>query len=232
MTVSTIATASAKITVLGAGGRAGRAIIAEAVSRGHTVAALVRVPSRHNDLSGDQVTIIGGDALDAQSVSAAAAGSAAIISAVTPFTEPPKSFDTLDADFYARAADATIAASGSGTRRLIMVSLFATLATSTGVPVMDDPNLFPPRLRPFAAAHLAGVDRLARSSPTVDWLALAPSPNLSAHATPTGAYKLGDHTFDAKEAAEPLSYSDLALAIVDQIEEPTYHREHVAVYGT
>ncbi|HEX2312530.1 MAG TPA: NAD(P)H-binding protein, partial [Thermomonospora sp.] len=40
-----------KIIVFGAGGRAGRAAVAEAVRRGHEVTAVVRDPARHPDLA-------------------------------------------------------------------------------------------------------------------------------------------------------------------------------------
>ncbi|MGW4698416.1 NAD(P)H-binding protein, partial [Kitasatospora cineracea] len=41
----------ARIVVFGAGGRVGRAAVAEAVRRGHAVTAVVRDPDRHPELA-------------------------------------------------------------------------------------------------------------------------------------------------------------------------------------
>ncbi|WP_211310633.1 hypothetical protein [Thermasporomyces composti] len=52
-----------------------------------------------------------------------------------------------------------------------------------------------------------------------------------AHAPRTGRYELGDDHADTTKWQRPLSYADLAVAALDQIERPTRHREQVAVYG-
>lgn len=233
MTSETSAPAPLKIAVLGAGGRAGRTITAEATARGHSVTSVVREPQRHLDLQGDHVTLVAGDALDTVSMATTVSGCAAIVSAVTPFTAPPASFDDFDTTYYERVADTLITtATTMSVTRVVVISLFATLDLPGGGKVLDDPALFPPQLRPFAAAHAAGTERLKLSGGAVDWLSLAPPPQLTADTPATRTYRLGDHTADTTALATPLSYADLAVAVIDQIEQPTRHREHVAVYGT
>lgn len=220
------------ITVFGAGGRAGRAVVAEAVARGHRPTAVVRDPTRHPDLAGGSVQLRAGDALDPRSVTMTASDSEAIVSAVTPFTAPPPSFDDFDTGYYERAATALLAGAAKvGAARLIVVGLFATLHQSDGTLVLEDPALFPPSLRPFAVAHAAGVARLQRDGVAVDWIALAPPPQLRLDVSPTGSYRLGDAIAETGSWDAPLAYADLATAIIDQIETPTRHREHLAVYG-
>lgn len=219
-----------RIAVLGAGGRAGRAAVEEAHARGHRVVAIVRDPQRYPDLARERITVVRGDALDPGSVVAATAGCDAIVAAVTPFTAPPDSFEGFDASYYERVADGLIAAGQGGARRILVVSLFATLDLPDGRPVFDDSRAFPAELRPFAAAHAAGTARLTASDPDVDWLALAPPPQLIPGGPRTGHYRLGDHTVDLATEAS-LSYADLAIAILDEIERPTRHREHIAVSG-
>ncbi len=63
-----------RIVVFGAGGRAGRRTVAEAVARGRQVTAVVRDPGRYWELIGDQVTLVAGDVIQAGSVATVAAG--------------------------------------------------------------------------------------------------------------------------------------------------------------
>lgn len=235
------------ISVFGAGGRAGRAISAAAESRGHDVSAVVRDIHRHPGVSGDRISLVTGDALDPLSVAQAAAGSSAIVSAVTPFTAPPASFDGFDIGYYERVATALVeGAARAGVGRLVIVGLFATLRTPDGGLVLDDPALFPEALRPFARAHLRGVESLRalgdagagnhvegghHPAGTVDWLVLAPPPGLSTTVEPTGRYRIGTGTVERESWTAPLAYSDLARAVLDEIDHPTRHRDHVAIYA-
>lgn len=178
------------------------------------------------------ITLRAGDALDPASIMDATADVAALVSAVTPFTAPPSSFDDFDAGYYSRIAETMDAtAAGTGVERVVLISLFAALRSPAGGLVADDPTQFPEALRPFALAHHRGIDRLRGTGAGLDWLALAPPPMLHPEAPATGHYLLGDHTLDPRLAQAPLSYTDLATAVLDQIEHPTRHREHVAVYG-
>ncbi|WP_163544709.1 NAD(P)-dependent oxidoreductase [Occultella kanbiaonis] len=224
---------SQRLAVLGAGGRTGRAITAAATARGHQVTAVIRNPSRHTGVTRPGVTVVAGDALDAASLTAATVGADAILSAVTPFTAPPASFDDFDLGFYRRVMDSILtSARANGISRIICVGLFATVQSADGGLVADDERLFPPFLRPFAAAHVAGVTHLREHGGRVDWLVLAPPANLTVGASATGGYRLGGSTLDPASGVLPLSYADLAVAILDQVDHPTRHREHLAVYGT
>jgi putative NADH-flavin reductase len=209
----------AEIAVLGAGGRAGRAVVAEAIARGHTVTAIVRDPTRHADLEA-----VAADALDAGAVRRAAAGARAVVNAVAPFSGPPASFDGFDPAYFRRIADAMLAVPA----RLVGIGLFATLHDPAGRPLMDDPDRFPPALLPYARAHAAGVERLHETD--ADWVVLTPPPLLTDEAPRTGRYALGDRTVDSDRLERPLSYADLAVAALDQIERPT-RAGQVAVYA-
>ncbi|MEV8517386.1 NAD(P)H-binding protein [Dactylosporangium sp. NPDC051484] len=218
-----------RIAVFGAGGRAGRAITAEAVLRGHEVSALVRRVPPHADLASPSVTVTRADVTDPGEVARAAAGCAALVSAVTPASSP-QALARLDAsdtaDYFAKAADALLAARPA---RLVVIGLFATLHTPGGGLVLDDPSAFPPPLRPFALAHLAGLRRLEAGPADVDWAVLTPTAGLRHEGARTGRYRLGGETVPAEDA--PLSYVDLAVAVLDEIESPTVHRRRASVFG-
>ncbi|WP_329340406.1 NAD(P)H-binding protein [Streptomyces sp. NBC_00663] len=222
------------IVVFGGGGRAGRAVTAEARGRGYEVTAVVREPARYPALGAEGVTVVRGDVTDADSVGSVVGGHVAAVHAVSPFSGPEQGFDTLDPDFFVKAADALLSGlAATGVRRLVAVGLFVNLLGADGRPLMDDPAVFPPEIRPFARAHTAGLDRLrahAAGEDTVDWVMLTPGGGLEEGAPCTGRYVFGGER--ATEGSQPtLSYADLAVAVVDEIERPTRHRTRVSVTG-
>lgn len=218
------------IVVFGAGGRAGRAVTAEARRRGCEVTAVVRDPARYRDLGADGVTVVRGDVTDPGSVGSVAGGQSAAVHAVSPFSGPEQGFDTLDPDFFVKAADALLGGlRTAGVRRLVAVGLGANLLGADGRPMMDDPVLLPPQIRPFALAHTAGLSRLRAEGEGgfVDWAMLTPGGGLDESAPRTGRYALGGER--APDGMRVLSYADLAVAVVDEIERPSVHRTRVSV---
>ncbi|BBJ37402.1 hypothetical protein SSPO_001200 [Streptomyces antimycoticus] len=208
-----------RIVVFGAGGRAGRAVTAEARGRGMKVTAVVRDPERYRDLGADGVAVVRGDVTDPGLVRAAAGGHVAAVHAVSPFSGPEQGFDSLDPDFFVKAADALLGGlAGAGVRRLVAVGLFANLLGADSRPVMDDPVAFPAEIRPFALAHTAGLTRLREEDG-----------GLEQSAPRTGRYRLGGERVPDGRAV--LSYTDLAVAVLDEIEAPTRHRTRVSVIG-
>ncbi|WP_329245599.1 NAD(P)H-binding protein [Actinoallomurus sp. NBC_01490] len=216
------------IVVYGAGGRAGRAVTAEARGRGHRVTAVVRDPARYGDLEAEGVRVVRGDVTDRSTVPAIVGGHDGVVHAVSPFSGPEQGFAGLDPEFFVTAADALLDGMAAvSVPRLVVIGLFANLNDASGRPVMDDPAAFPPEIRPFAAAHTAGLDRLReRDGTAVDWLVLTPPARLE-QAERTGRYTVGGEA--APPADAHLSYADLAVAIVDEIETPRHHRTRVSV---
>ncbi|RAY13749.1 flavin reductase [Actinomadura craniellae] len=214
------------IVIFGAGGRAGRAITAEARTRGHRVTAAVRDPARHTGLATDGVHLVRGDVTDAQGVPALVRGHAAAVHAVSPFSGPEQGLAGLDPDFFVKAADALL---GSGVPRLLLIGLFANLRDARGGLVMDDPAAFPTELRPFATAHTAGLDRLRTRTTATDWLMLTPPARLDPAGLRTGHYRIGGETTPPEPAH--LSYADLAVAVIDEIETPRHHHTRVSIFN-
>lgn len=218
-----------RLAVFGAGGRAGRAITEEALRRGHRVTAVVRDPRKHAGIADRPVELVAGDVTDPASVESAARGADAVVHAVSPFSGPEQGFADLDPRFFVRSSDALRAGmAAAGVERLVLIGLFANLWTAGGGLVMDDPALFPPTIRPFARAHTDGLDRL-RATTGPDWLMLTPPAGLGQDAPSTGRYCLLDESLPLTDAE--LSYADLAVAVVDEAQDPTRHRTRVAVVG-
>ncbi|WDZ84609.1 NAD(P)-dependent oxidoreductase [Micromonospora cathayae] len=218
------------IVVFGAGGRAGRAVTGEAVRRGHPVTAVVRDPNRYPGLAAPGVTLLAGDVTDPAATARIVPGHLGAVAAVTPASDPGAlaALDRFDDGFYVRAVDALLA--GAGVPRVVLIGLFATLLDGTGRRVLDDPAVFPASLRAFALAHDAGLDRLRAARTPVDWLVLTPPAMLDPAGPRTGRYRVGGDTVPT-DGSGPLSYADLAVATLDEIESPTRHRTRVAVYA-
>ncbi|SEC09747.1 NAD(P)-dependent oxidoreductase [Streptomyces sp. TLI_105] len=209
------------IIVFGAGGRVGRAAVAEAVARGHRVTAVVRDPAAYGDLEGAGVTLVRGDATDAASVAALAAGHDAAVNAAVRLDVP-------SVDFFTAAAKAMVAGlTEAGVGRLITLGIATTLETAPGVRLMDAPD-FPEQYRTFSQGHVAEFELLtAEAGPGLDWLMVVPGLDLNAEAERTGGYRTAVGT--ALEGPGRIAHADLALALLDEIERPRHSRVQLAV---
>jgi putative NADH-flavin reductase len=207
-----------KIVVFGAGGRAGRRVVAEAAARGHTVTAVTRTPdSRSADR---RITVVGGDVTDAASVAAAATGHDAAITAAVRLDVPA-------VEFYTAATRALVAGlTEAGVSRLVLVGIGSALEVEPGRRMLDDPA-FPADHRAFALGHVAQLDVLADAP--IDWVVLAPpAVFLDEAAERTGRYRTGG-TAPLEPEPTSFSYADLAVALVDEADSPRHHRALVAV---
>ncbi|WP_190218247.1 NAD(P)-dependent oxidoreductase [Streptomyces griseosporeus] len=206
-----------KIIVFGAGGRAGRAAVGEAVRRGHHVTAVVRDPDRYRDLEGAQVRLLVGDVTDAEAVADLANGHDA---AITAAYDPGAQADV----FFTTAAQALLdGLPRAGVDRLVVVGLAAVLEAADGTPLMDSPS-FPQEYRPFCVAHAAGTDVLRTSTTALDWLIVSPAGDFDADGEHSGRYSVA-----AANAASRISHHDFAIALLDEIDEPRHHRTQIGV---
>ncbi|MEV4255602.1 NAD(P)H-binding protein [Spirillospora sp. NPDC049652] len=212
------------IVVFGAGGRAGRRAVSEAVARGHEVTAVVRDPARHGHLAGAGVTLVVGDVTKADGVAAAAAGHDAAINAAVRLDVPAR-------EFFDAAARALLDGLGrAGVGRLVLVGIGTTLETAPGVLVHDAPG-FPAEGREFSLGHAAQLDAFRAADTEIDWLVVAPPPVvLDDDAPRTGRYRIGGgQVLPGGDGSASFSYADLAVALVDEIEAPKHHRTLAAV---
>jgi putative NADH-flavin reductase len=206
-----------QIVVFGAGGRAGREAVAEARRRGHGVTAVVRDPGRHEGLAGDRVSVAAGDVTTVDSVATLAVGHDAAVCAVYDPAADAHAFYTAAAralrDGLPRA----------GVTRLVVVGLASILPTADGAALMDTPG-YPQEYRSFYLAHAAGVTVLRGSTGPLDWVVVSPSGDFDHGAGRSGRYRRAP-----ADAASRISYADLAVALLDEVDTPRHHRTHVGV---
>ncbi|WP_347177092.1 NAD(P)H-binding protein [Parafrankia sp. EAN1pec] len=223
--------AQLRAAVLGAGGRAGRAVSRELVIRGHRVTGVVRDIRRHSSLGDLGVDVAEADATRGADLVEILREADVVVVAVTPFSAPPPAFDDFDEAFYEHVVAGVVgAARGSPATRLITVGLFATLTMADGRTAMDDPAVFPPRLLPFARAHARELPALRRLASAHDWLVVTPPAGLRADGVDdTAGYALVEPPVDHRLFEGVLGYGQLARAVADQSETPTLHWTQVAV---
>ncbi|KJE24364.1 putative NADH-flavin reductase [Frankia torreyi] len=223
--------APARVAVLGAGGRAGRAVSQEFVTRGHRVTGVVRDAGRHRSLGDLGVEVAEADATRGADLVDVLRDADVIVVAVTPFTAPPPSFDGFDEAFYEHIVATVVGgARTSSATRLITIGLFATLTMADGRMVMDDSAVFPPWLLPFARAHARELPALRRYASELDWLVVTPPAGLQADgAADSAGYVLVEPPLDRRLFEGVLGYGQLAHAVADQAETPTLHQTQVAV---
>ncbi|SEL97551.1 NAD(P)-dependent oxidoreductase [Nonomuraea pusilla] len=208
-----------RIVVFGAGGRAGRRVVAEAAGRGHEVTAVVRSAAAHPGLAAGGVRVVEGDVTDEGSVAAAAQGHDVAVQTTARMDVPSE-------EFYGAATRALIGGlAEAGVRRLVAVGIGTLLEVSPGVRLLDTPG-FPADARAFSLGHAAELDLLRGADGDLDWVVLAPPPVvLDDEAPRTGTYRIGD----GRVTEGPFSYADLAVALVDEAEQPRHHRVQVSV---
>ena len=196
-----------KILVIGARGRAGRAAVEEARGRGHEVVGVARTAD---------AGLVVGDVTDAARIAELAVGYDAVIAAVYDGSSDP-------GEFFPRAARALVEGlEKAGVRRLVWVGLASILPTADGTLLMDTEG-YPREYRSFFLAHKAALDTFAASS--LDWVSVAPTGDFD-HADPSrkDSYRVGP-----ADARDLISYADLAIALVDEVERPAHHGQAIGV---
>lgn len=220
-----------RIAVVGGTGFTGSAIVAVAAERGHDVVAIARsFPSDAADsASGTVPDGVAHLALDVTAPGAAEsvvdAGGArvdAIVSALSPRGSMAGAVAPADARL-ARAAQA------AGVR-LVVVGGFGSMRTSFDGPRVCETPGFPAAVRPESLEMLRVLELLASGPVDLDWLYVSPTAGYGPHGVQParGRRTLGGDV--VAPAMQEISVRDLALAVVEEIEEPT-RAGHVSVHA-
>lgn len=207
-----------RITIVGAAGMVGARVVAEAARRGHHPVAVLRSARQ---VAGGVPTIVA-DAHDSGRMRALFTEADAVVGATRPavgfeHTAPATTSALLDA------------AAASGTRLLVVGG--AGVLRNPHRPellVADSPEYVPDAIRPIAAAGIAQLTTCRAH--TADWTYLSPPAQLEPGAR-TGHYRRGTDTLllDA-DGKSWISAEDLAVAIVDELENTGAQRHFTVGY--
>ena len=204
-----------RIVLFGAGGRAGRQIWQQGRSRGHDVVAVLRNPATHPEIGG-----VSGDVTNIADVRRLTAGADVVINASARIDISPD-------QFFAASTRALIEGLQHG--RLLMIGIGTTLEPTAGIRLMDTPD-FPDEAKPFTIGHALELELLQQSPGELDWVVITPPPVvLAEHAKTDGALLVSAGPELLVSSDPTFTYTDLAVATVDEIDNATHHRTQIAV---
>ncbi len=205
-----------RITVLGATGKVGSRVVTEALSRGHEVTAVVRNSAGFNDLPA-AANARAGDVSNVEDVVKVSAGQDLVISAIRPAPGNESNIGQTTRSLMDGLAQTGV--------RLLVVGGAATLTVpgTGGKTVIEDSNFLPVAARHIGKASADQFD-VCRAETRVDWAYLSP-PAYLAPGERTGNYRLGaDELLLDAEGNSTISMEDLAVVLLDETEQPRYHR--------
>ncbi|WP_431942296.1 NAD(P)-dependent oxidoreductase [Micromonospora marina] len=201
------------IVVFGAGGTAGSRIAAEALERGHRVTAAVRRPEAVGYLP-PGVRTVTGDATSARSVRELAEDADVLVVAI----------GGGERELWRDAARTLVGTLREvpDPPRVIHVGGGSTLLTPKGTRYLDEPD-FPEEYRDSAHGQADALEFYRAGADGVTWTYVSPPPLEFHPGERTGHYRTGtDHPVTDAQGRSVLTYEDLAVAIVDEIENPRF----------
>ncbi|MDP9417244.1 MAG: NAD(P)H-binding protein [Actinomycetota bacterium] len=211
-----------RINVLGGTGYGGAAVVRETARRGHTVISFSRQAPEHPI---DGVTYRLGSLLDTDVLDDAVRDAEVVFVAVSPRGDMAGRVEGLLDALVERAA-------ASGVRVGVLGGA-SSLLMSPGGPRLFDAHPPAPEIRPEVLTGLALLETLQASPDELDWFYVSPPLDFGACVPKpvTGSYRLSDDVLLVDELGRStISADDLAVAVLDEVEQPRHRRRrfHVA----
>ena len=207
-----------KIAVISANGKAGSLIVKEAIERGHEVTAIVRGENKtlaKKIISKDLFNLTKEDLQ----------GFDAVVSAFATWSVETLEQHTSSLQYLSDLISET------DTRLLVVVgagSLFTDESLSTTI--SETPE-FPKDYLPVANAMKNGLNELKKRN-DVKWTYISPAGDFDFESPKTGKYILSGEIFTVNDKGESfISYSDYAIAFVDEIEKGNHIKQRISVLG-
>lgn len=213
-----------KIALIGATGYVGNAILNELTNRNYKVTAIARNTDKITN-ENENITKRNADIFKTEELTEILNGSDVVISAYNPGWTNPNIHD----DYLKGAESIQKAVEQSDANRLIIIGGAGTMKID-GNYIVDGPD-FPKEIYPGASAvKKYFVENLSKNE-TLDWEFFSPAIEMNMFSEDkdrgrTGAYRYGNDTpvFD-NEGRSRHSVEDLAVAIVDEIEQKQFVRK-------
>jgi putative NADH-flavin reductase len=214
-----------KIALIGASGFVGSAVLSEALNRGHYVAAVIRHPGNIK-IENSNLKIVKADVLKYDEAEEAIKGSDIVISTYNPGWTNPDIYN----EFIEGSLNIQAAVKNAGVKRLIVVGGAGSLYVAPDIQVVDTPQ-FPADFKEGAKAARDYLNIL-RKEKDLQWTFLSPALEMH-HGTSglrKGSYRSGleNPVFD-ENGRSVISVEDIAVAIIDEAENPKHIRERFTV---
>lgn len=201
------------IAIIGASGFIGSALRDEALSRGHTVTALVSRPERLE--ARDGLTVKKADVQQTERLANQLQGFDAVLSAFSGHAQEDV------AGYFAKGFDSILSAAKlAGVKRLMVVGGAGSLEVAPGKQLIDTPD-FPAQYKATAEGARYALNAL-QGQDDVAWTMLSPAAMI-APGERTGQYRLGTNQLLTDTNGESrISVEDYAKAMIDELEEPAH----------
>lgn len=212
----------ARIHVLGGTGHGGAAVVREAVRRGHTVTAYSRnLPTEPVE----GATYVQGSLVDPDFLAASVLDADVVFEALSPRGDMADRLADVR-EHLIKLADLT------GVRLGVLGGASSVRVTEDG-PRLFDVHEVPAEVLPEVEAGLALLEALQNAPASLDWFYVSPAQEFGSWFPEivTGEYRINDGVLLTDESGRSyISAADLALAVLDEIEQPLYVRKrfHVA----
>ncbi len=203
-----------RVLVYGATGQIGRHLVVEARRRGHRVVGVSR--SRASGLV-EGIEYVRSDAVDAEAVAHLSPAFDVVVSATRPASG-------REAE-HAAAIGGLIRGLETTSRPLVVVGGAASLRVpgSARGRVLDDPRFVREAWRPIAQACVEQLARL-RASRSLAWTYVSP-PAFLEPGPRTGSFRRGgERLLVDEEGRSRISFSDFAVAVIDETERKPLRR--------
>jgi putative NADH-flavin reductase len=202
------------ITVLGAAGKTGTAIVDQALAQGHQVTALVRDPAQITKTHHPSLTVVVGDARETTDLAKALIGSDAVISALGTM----KAKDEL----LSRATAALItAASDAGVKRIVMMSTFLA---SPQLKANLAGKLASSMMKSIVADKTTGETLLTKSD--LDWTIVYPT---GLDKAPAGQPVRIVERNTSVSTSSGIARSDVAKFLITEATDSTHGRQRLVI---
>jgi len=214
-----------KVALIGATGFVGSHLLTELVNRGHEVTAIVREPAKINNTN-PLVSVIQGDVFDTEKLTGLVKGHEVVISAYNPGWTNPEIY----AQFLEGSQSIQAASKAAGVKRYITIGGAGSLEVAPGVQLIDTPE-FPQEYKPGASAAREYLNIL-KSEKELDWTFVSPAIEMhqGTAGIRRGTYRtaLDNPVFDENHRSI-ISVEDLAVAIVDELEQANFVNKRFTV---
>ncbi|WP_415325751.1 NAD(P)-dependent oxidoreductase [Chryseobacterium sp. MMS23-Vi53] len=208
-----------KVAVIGATGFVGTQVVNELSNRGYEVEAIVRDASKVQQ--NEKVTAKSVDVNNVDELAEALKGNDAVISSFNAGWTNPNLYD----DFLNGSINIEKAVEKSGVKRFITVGGAGSLFID-GKQLVDSPE-FPAEIKPGATAARDYLNKIKENN-TLDWTFFSPAIEMhqGTAGVRVGKYRtaLENPVFN-EEGRSILSVEDVAVALVDELEQNNHIRE-------
>lgn len=204
-----------RIAVIGAAGKAGKLIAAEASERGHEVIGFGRSTKPGVDIVKDALELIRDDL----------GGFDVVVDALGFFTPETLPLHTSSLEHLASLL------AGSPTRLLVVGGAGSLYLDAEHTTQLKDAPDFPEAYKPMAEAQAAQLTALRKHTDT-QWTYISPAADFRADGERLGSYVLAGELFETgSDGQSTVSYADYALAVVDEIEAAKHIGQRISVHA-